>query len=30
MRKMSKNAKRNKRLNGGRTAATYFYLVWGR
>lgn len=27
--KMSNNAKRNKQLNHGRTAATYFYLIWG-
>ncbi|WP_439291514.1 hypothetical protein [Lonepinella koalarum] len=27
--KPSNNAKRNKKLNGGRTAATYFYLTFG-
>lgn len=30
MKKLSNNAKRNKQLNRGRTAATYFYLIWGR
>lgn len=27
--KQSKNAKRNKTLNGGRTSASYFYLIFG-
>ncbi|WP_165381614.1 hypothetical protein [Avibacterium paragallinarum] len=27
--KMSNNAKRNKAINGGHTAAQQFYLLWG-